>query len=260
MEPEPRLIREEDRNRASRDSWQLFAAHRHHVTQLIASAAAGHSRASRLCVLGAGNSNDLDLNCLRQFFTRIELVDWDSAALLQGVTAQGLSADSAIDVSGGRDLLLDGESALPEIACADVVASVCLLSQLLEQVAEQGQGAGYLARVQAVRKRHLQLLIELTCPGGCSLLVTDLVSSETAPELVSMAESDVIAFLPKLIAQQNFFTGLNPAVLLDVLQRDPDIRSLIERIEVVPPWLWRFGQRVYAVYAIRFRRIKNRAS
>ncbi len=145
-------------NVESLDRWQTFAEHRRHVTEVIAAGAAMGNQ--RLCVLGAGNCNDLDLHSLAKSFDEIHLVDLDRPALKRGADAQQVSGSSAICLHGDHDLtgiwqLLAQwtphtpaepadvkrvcEAALSSIAPAiggpfDVVASVCLLSQLTEAI------------------------------------------------------------------------------------------------------------------------------
>ena len=71
------------RNETTRDRWQEMAPHRARVMQLLAEAraAAGPS----LCILGAGNANDVELSALAGVFERIALVDLDEQALARAV-------------------------------------------------------------------------------------------------------------------------------------------------------------------------------
>ena len=73
-------------NATSRDCWGRFRAHRDKVTGLLSNA----TPANRLCVLGAGNANDLDLNVLLHFYREMHLTDLDADALCRGVARQGL--------------------------------------------------------------------------------------------------------------------------------------------------------------------------
>ena len=66
-------------NAESRDQWNAFSGHRQKVSALLGAGA--EPRAGRLCVLGAGNCNDLDLASLLQAHREVHLVDLDAVAL-----------------------------------------------------------------------------------------------------------------------------------------------------------------------------------
>ncbi|MCA9022365.1 MAG: hypothetical protein KDA74_19585, partial [Planctomycetaceae bacterium] len=66
-------------NQASRSNWEHGAAHRNLITGYLTELA--QSSRGRLCVLGAGNCNDLDLQKLSQVYSEIHLVDLDESAL-----------------------------------------------------------------------------------------------------------------------------------------------------------------------------------
>ena len=145
------------RNIETRTNWEAFRGHREQVTQLLTTAAG--SRQSRLCVLGAGNCNDLALPELLNCFREIHLVDLDWEALEIGVKQQAL-ADSprvfryGVDVTGVSarfagwtldHVTPDGSinECLADLQAFQlpaprgpfqVVASVCLLSQLIDIV------------------------------------------------------------------------------------------------------------------------------
>src|SRR5690349_18868166 len=87
-------------NATSRDQWEAFAEHRRCLTALLArEAIAGRSR---LCVLGAGNSNDL--TALLAAHREVHLVDIDSEALLRGAARQGVAKHPRLHLHGGLDL------------------------------------------------------------------------------------------------------------------------------------------------------------
>lgn len=279
------LTEQERRNRATRGHWPLFADHRRTVTDLLLASGDSNKKPATLCVLGAGNCNDLDLLPLLTRFGTIHLVDWDAAALADGLSRQNLAGDLRLALHGGLDLTgiaaatshwspsqpppepeidqairLASNAPLPEIdSGVDVCASVSLLSQLIESVARSlGEGhPRFLELLQAVRRRHLEMLVELVAPGGAGLLITDLVSSESAPQILTEKEVALPSLVAQLIQQRNFFTGLNPAVLLQQLSTDPRLLVQVREIEVVSPWRWNLGSRTYVVYAIRFLRLKN---
>lgn len=108
-------------NLGTEGMWDLYAHHRSHVTALLLEQ---HQRVlvvqpdedrgsaiwaprGKLCLLGAGNSNDVDLRKLLRHFETIELVDVDGAALARG-TARQLSSEAVakrVKLHGNIDLL-----------------------------------------------------------------------------------------------------------------------------------------------------------
>ncbi len=267
------------RNVQSRDSWERFAAHREVVTNLLCQAA--RAAGDSLCVLGAGNCNDLDLNRLRQSFRRIDLVDLDAVAMRNGLIRQGLAtADIAlhggIDVTGVADRLAgwtpsalanDAEVAACVAAIAQtpppiaderfhVCASVCLLSQLVELVVHSlgEQHPRFIELMTCVRLQHLRHLLAMTASGGKVMLITDVVSSVTCPELLASPATAITAVVRQALSQRNFFTGVNPLILKSLFESDPVLAPDVRGVRLVEPWVWDFGPRVYAVCALEIDR------
>ena len=262
----------------SRDNWLLAAPHRTVVTEMLMRPKSGGS----LALLGAGNCNDLDLPLLLGAFENIHLIDLDGESLVWGVGHQGVANDARLSLHGGVDLsgIADavapwspatppsdrevddfvaraGTSPLPDLpgACA-VVASVCLLTQMLEPIINGlgQQHPQFLDVLGTVRRRHLQLLAELCAPGGTVVLVTDVVSSTTCPELATILESQLADFVGRQIQQHNFFTGVNPFVLRQLFETDAAVSPLVSDVRLSLPWRWQLGPRSYAVVALTARR------
>src|SRR4051812_19957276 len=131
-----------------------FAEHRARLTREIAERAPAGG-AGRLCLLGAGNANDVDLDALAAAYREVHLVDIDGEALerARARVVAGLQArvvlHAPVDASGLFDRLdgwarvapaaatLAGEVA-PAVARVagrlsggfDAVVSCCLLTQL----------------------------------------------------------------------------------------------------------------------------------
>jgi hypothetical protein len=84
------------RNRLTRDNWSAFAPHRNRVTEMILNAARDRSadldqtRLPTLCVLGAGNGNDIDFDKIADHYSEITLVDLDCDALQACLDRQNL--------------------------------------------------------------------------------------------------------------------------------------------------------------------------
>ena len=193
-------------NRRFPDSWDGYASHRQRLTALVADLPQG----AELCVLGAGNGNDLDLEQLADRFSEVHLVDLDGEALersrdRQGAVAKGkIVLHSGVDFSGMLEHLDDWGERFPERselgrsavqAAQDIVrglgrsfpavVSTCVLSQLAVPfqrawVTSRANWADLLSTVSAV---HLATLAGCTRSGGSGLLVFDTSSSKDTPAL-----------------------------------------------------------------------------
>ena len=259
--------------------------------RLLLSAADDDHR-STLCILGAGNGNDVDLAALLSRFARLTLVDLDGDAIDHALTNLGDVGEPAIETHVGADLsgILDLLASRPEqplpsdtidqmvgrlqqtspssmhpplsmptpssmLDRYDVVVSTCLLSQMIDSVFERlGPDHPRLVEVTlALRDHHLRLLRELTQSGGTAFLITDFVSTDTLPELAEAEQHELDRLLARAIEEHNFFTGLNPAVLWQRMA-DPAAVGGATTAELLPPWRWQLGNRIYAVAALRMTR------
>jgi len=268
------------RNASTRGAWDASREHREHVTDQITRGVAAEGNA-RVCVLGAGNCNEIDLGRLIGVFAEVHLVDLDGDAMRAGVERQGLSADKRVvlhadvDLTGVCDDLSEWSSAVPTEAQVDaliaqtqiqtppdlggpfdVVASVSVLSQLILHAVE-GLGESH-ARLQdvvvAIRAQHLRLLFDLTKPGGYGLLVTDVFSSETAPSLGEIDYKLVPGLVQHMAKLGNHFHGLHPTMLISSIISVLDAERTMPSRQVLLPWRWNMGARYYAMMAFKFRR------
>ena len=268
-------------NAFSKDQWTTFESHRRRVTELLVRDAAK----GRLCVLGAGNCNDLDLNVLLDHYREIHLVDLDQQALANAIARQNPEGRPGIVARGGFDLtgmlgaiadwtpttsisqsdlnaLVDLPSETVRLGLDgpfDAVASTCLLSQLIANMKHAiGEShPRFIETVQSIRIGHLRLLARLVRPGGWGTLITDVVSSDTLPNLKSLPEPALQELMPGLNRDRNFFHGVNPAVLRSLFRQDPILSALTTELEGIPPWRWDFQIRMYLVIAFRFRSSGN---
>ena len=281
-------LEQQRRNRESVNGRDSYAPHRDIVTRLILDAVRDSDKT--LTVLGAGNCNDLDLNRLAEAFTTIRLVDVDSASVEEGVIRQGhvpcgssfsiyeadlsgifseLAALLGTEISDGQLQKLAGLAGnsqpanLPEPA--SVVISTGLITQLVEATIKaigstqvSTADSSGVPLIQAVRQRHLRLLSELTQPGGTAILVTEVVSSDTAPEICHTPVASLPTVLSRCLAAGNFFTGLHPGILHAELTSE-QFASGFESVQATPPWLWQFTARTYAVAAFLARRSRPRS-
>lgn len=276
-------------NRSTRGHWDWFASHRRQLETLLLPPGVARG-GGRLCVLGAGNCNDLHLPTLADTFGEVHLVDIDAAAIEGAVRRQGVECSPAVRLHGGVDLtgvadvLSSWRAARPDLAAIDaclqwlsapppadflggaafdVVLSPCVLSQLIRSVAGAvGDGHPRFPQLLvALRRRHLWTLAGLLAPGGTAILACDLVSTETLPELRRADELALQGLMDKSLNDRNFFTGLSPSAVEGALRDDPHLAGKVERVTRTRPWLWHLGpRRAYLVYALHFRRADTHRS
>ncbi|MFM9960804.1 MAG: hypothetical protein ACKV2Q_06225 [Planctomycetaceae bacterium] len=269
------------RNVAADDSWTRYSAHRERVTRTLLDART--VSAERLCLLGAGNLNDFDLAALLTAFREIVLVDVDADALQRGLARQGLAGDARfqmvapVDVSGvfaeltaiaiangpadeaAIERCLQSLAQTPDFGwkgSCDVVASVGLLTQLIDGVTrtiDESHPRSWDV-VSALRTQHLRLMLELASPGGAAVLVTEVVSSDSCPALLSVGKHELSELLRREISARNFFTGTSPAALQQWLRTDVRLAGQLASVRFSEPWLWTFLVRTYAVYSVTLRK------
>lgn len=261
------------RNLQTRESWSNFAQHRQRIRTLIEVECPGEAKS--ICILGAGNTHDLDLPWLVARFEQIVLIDLDAAATRAGIALQlgGTSPQFlrtlCLDVTGvfARLDAIDPTSA-SELATLrqeiehstifgqigetfDFVLSTCLLSQLVdavERVLREGHPE-FVPMLQAIRTQHLKLVTELGRSKGVVAIVSDFVSSLTCPELPQVQEAHLPAYATELLRRRNFFTGLNPVVLREALAEQLSLVGRSVEVQLLTPWRWDLGPRQYLVTA-----------
>jgi hypothetical protein len=272
---------EQHGNRQTRDLWELFRGHRQRVTAEILALAPGGdgARGGRLCLLGAGNANDLDLEALAARFDEVHLVDIDPGALSRATGRQSpavrakLRSHAPVDLSGlygllGRRNQLPPVDALVSAGMTevtrqlpsevDVVASCCVLSQMawaLERLAA-ANGARDPMLEQALLRIHLGAILRLIRPTGAALLVSDLTSSLFYPPLAELPpDEDLRALTRRLAAQRIAYSVCNPELVRQMLRRDPELSETCMPPTLGEPWLWTGPHALtYLVYPFVLRR------
>ncbi len=273
----PLVARQLRLNRETLDNWRLYRSHREAVADLICQPPQPAS--ARLCILGAGNCNDLDLARFSGRFAQVHLVDLDRQAMTKGVQRQSPLATGRISLHGGIDLtgilktLATWEryrpgresiahcmrearafAGLPFLGRFQVAASMCLLSQIIDSIISvTGSGAVPKELVNTLRQRHLRLLAELLLPGGVGYLVTDfaLERGGARPARQILPEPESAAGAPG-----DAFLGLNPGELRESVSNDAVLRHQVRHARVSPSWLWRQNpRRSLRVCAVSFQRI-----
>jgi hypothetical protein len=266
---------EQKGNRDVRDLWERYRGHRERVTaELLALAPPA---GGRLCLLGAGNANDLDLEALAVGFDEIHLVDIDPGALSRAIgrqtaaTRSRLRSHAPVDLSGlyhqlahrrppSIDALVAAGTAevlrqLPRDL--DVVGSCCVLSQMswaLETLADPG-GPPLPLLQQALLRIHLGTVLQLLAVTGAALLAADLVSSEVYPLDELAPGEDLAALCRKLAAERLAYPVSNPELVRQALRQDQELARLSAPVDLGPPWLWTGPKDLtYLVCPLRLRR------
>jgi hypothetical protein len=259
-----------------RDLWERYRGHRERLTAEILALAP--ARGGRLCLLGAGNANDLDLEGLAARFDEVHLVDLDPAALARASGRQSaevrarLRLHAPVDLSGlyhqmdhaprlpAADALVTAGAAevlrqLP--AEQDVVVSCCVLSQMswaLQNLAGPERSVLPVLE-QALLRIHLRTLLGLVAPGGAALLAADLVSSASYPLDDLPPDEDLRALSEKLASQRVAFAVCNPELVRQMLRRDPELAKVAQPPRLGQPWLWDGPkERIYLVCPMVLRR------
>ena len=266
------------------DDWLLYAHHRARLTDAILSSLppSPSPGEARLCLLGAGACNDVDLSALAQRFREIHLVDLDEAALARAVARQTpdvrarLRRHAPVDLSGLTPHLGGWKKRPPtfgqtEAAAAagraavlarlpgpfDVVASTCVLTQMSFHLTDVlGDDHLMIGPIrQALIVAHLGSLLGLVAPGGGALFACDLVSSSFYPLDDLPPGRDLRAVMADVVDSETFYLAANPTLIRRLLRRDDTLRGLAEEPQLLDPWLWTGPrERTYLVYALRLRR------
>ena len=277
----PFLSKIQESNRQGQAGFMRVASHREHVMSILESVP---RTGTSLCVLGAGNLNDLDLHMLTKRFDEVHLVDIDLIAVEFGLRQQGFKVGAGIHIHAPVDLtgiLVDLPKETPDAANRqqltgalieklsnkqvmldgrrfDLTLSTGVLSQLIQSVVSSAiDEEDAMAVILVLRDKHLLDLLELTEPGGSFVLVTDVVSTLSAPDLPLLAESQLASRMAKLVAARNFFTGVNPYRLHRLLAADPRFGGRTSDVSLYAPWLWSVtSDRQHLACALSARRVE----
>jgi hypothetical protein len=273
-----------EQQRASNDSglshFEAFASHRARTSRLVAELVTDEQQS--LCVLGAGNAYDLEVEQLSRRFARLHLVDIDARAVTRArerVTAhwrERLFTHAPIDLSGmfhdlerfGRMQVTPQELAAAPAAGArriasalpgpfDVVLSSCLLTQLqLTLLGVLGDRHRlFIALRELLSLTHLRTLAALTKPGGHAVLVTDLCEAAVFPQGRPRDDADLPALMAQLVALGHVVHSSHPALIAQTLAADPVLSRAFAAPESSEPWLWQNGpERKFLVYGLTLRR------
>jgi hypothetical protein len=268
---------EERGNRAGRDRWDLYAAHRERLTAAILELAPAGGGGS-LALLGAGNAHDVDLDRLAEHWREIHLVDIDAAALARAreraspAARARLRTRAPIDLSGlyhvigtrsrrlrseeEIDALVDEHATelAGKLPGVDVAVSCCVITQMswgLQRALKDDRPLLF-AFERAMLRIHLRTLAAMTAPGGTALLVTDFLSSRNYPlEEQAAAGTDLKEIVESLAGSEQAYRAANPTAIKLLLRRDKALSESFDRPRMGEPWLWTVAPQVtYLVYAL----------
>jgi hypothetical protein len=265
---------------------EAFANHRRHLTDLLVPATplapSVEGEEPTLCVLGAGNCGDLDLERLATSYRSIHLVDIDEQALERARERQTertrarLVTHGQVDLSGlleplGRwrnmqvtpeEIVLHPEHTSARLAARlggpfDVVLSACVLSQMQLTVrsvlTDTHQLFGAVSYTATLT--HLRTLARLTQPGGRAVLASDVATEQMAPLREMDAGTDLREVLARMIRSGDVFNVVNPEVITAIAKDDPYLGKELPLARLGDVWLWHNGpQYIFLVYALDFQR------
>lgn len=278
------LAEQVETNRTGVGHADSFAGHRERMTgEIVLRAPRGAQGPNgRLCLLGAGNGNDVDLVALAGAFAEVHLVDVDREAVARArervpvALRDRVRLHAPVEVSGSWDFLetwsrrsAPAETLGAEVAPAvarvlsalpgpfDVVVSCCMLTQLqlvLLDVVDDRHPAFDALRT-LTNAIHVRVLAGLTAPGGRALLFTDLTSDATYPFDSLPPDADLGRVMSDLVAAGNVIHAAHPGLLSAEVRRDPELAAAYDVRFPVGPWLWRNGpERIFLVYGLEISR------
>jgi len=264
-------------NRELSLSWDTSSSQRERLMALIAELPQG----AELCVFGAGDANDLELERLAGMFSEIHLVDLDGEALSRARDRQSAAVRAkivlheSVDASGLLDQLDAWGECFPERAELARVAveaaqsivhrvglgfpavvSTCLLSQLAlpfqrAWLTSRGNWADLLSTLSAI---HLATLAGSTRSNGRCLLAFDAASARDMPALAEQhgrSPDELAEFVLEARAAGGLHLRPDPAALLAQLSA-PGMKSLVAEPRLCAPWLWQHGPDTELVYGVIF--------
>jgi hypothetical protein len=277
-----RLIEEQrEANQSTRGWFDEYLEHRERFTKLVVSGVPEGS-AQRICVLGAGNSFDLELATLARHFSEIHLVDLDAEAVSGARARQDpdvqkrIVLDAPVDLTGFLGKLdawsrmevteqevmshpaATAKNLAARLGTFDLVVSACVVTQMQLSVLHALGDAHRL--FDAVRHTlaltHLHTLFELCASKGRALLVTDVVSNQNYRYLDRIgSDADFLKVLHDVVAAERVIYVARPGLFHLLARQDP---VLAKRATLSPPldaWLWRNGPEArFLVYAMELRR------
>jgi hypothetical protein len=260
-------------NEGGASNWASFTPHRDRITGLLRAV----QRAEGLCVLGAGNGDDLDLPALVREFGEVHLVDLDGAALaraharvpapLAGRVILHRNVDltgllDSVERWGEDDQLLahQAERAAAAVAARlgrtfDVVLSSCVLSQLCTPFtrALARKAPEWKALMTVVGRTHLELVARLTRSGGSGIVLGDSYYGPAGSAPPPAPTWETLDAGARRALRDGIMRLRDPDFLAELVA-GPPVRALMSSARLSEPWLWQVERAIMLVYALIFER------
>lgn len=264
-----------------------MAGHRERLTAALLERAPTDGT-GRLCLLGGGNANDVELPLLARAYREVHLCDIDAEALararepLSPADGARVFTHAPVELSGMFDDWEGWTRAAPRLAASraeltqaaaaaaravvarlpgpfDTVASCCMVTQiqlsLRDLLGERDRAFPPLRA--AMNAIHVRVLAGLLAPGGKALLVTDMASSTTYPLDTLPPDADLSAVFRDLVDSGSVFFIAHPGLLAAEVRRDPGLAGQVTVQFPIGPWLWQNGPNIrYLVYALELARAR----
>ncbi len=194
---------------------------------------------------------------------RQEIAEGPSVAIHAPVDLTGVlsvlatlpSTPSAEDVTLVHAAMRQLDLGLP-VSSFDVALSAGVLTQMFQSLVDSSLSeAAVVEAVLRLRDAHLRAIVGLLRPGGTGVIVTDVVSTSTAPTLLGSDAADLEPAMAIAVSDHNFFTGTNPYRLAAVLEEEEWYAERVEDVQLDDPWLWAVTpDRQHLTCAVTFRR------
>lgn len=268
------IERQKRTNRSSLRHRESFGAHRRHLTALLLPE--GTDPGLSLCVLGAGNCQDLDLERLAAQYAAIHLVDLDAQALIAARDRQPpdvrarIVCEPAVDLSGMLEVIdrwaemqVDPSELLAHpghtarrlaarLGRFDVVLSACMLSQMHLSLLNilTDRHPLHAALSYTLTLTHLRCLELFRQPAGRALLATDAARLDQL-DLQPYSELEPAPLLGALLARHQVFDAVDPRLLDAMVRDDPELSERASLSEPLDVWVWTNGpEQRLLVYAL----------
>jgi len=265
-------------NRRAPDAADWYSAHRRRLMDELPRASGD------LCVFGAGNCADIDLEYLANRFREIHLVDLDRGAIERSRDRQPKALRERIQLHDDRDLSgilqhlddwaerfpSDAELEQTSLRAAhallqsigrpfEVTLSTCVLSQLVlpfqeTWVMKEEEWDKLSACTTAV---HLATLFGATRQGGSCFMAFDVVSSDHLPGLLAYPErsgAELQRFVEEQVASEQVYLNPAPTELLAHLTGS-GLGAALANVRITLPWLWDIKSAQQLVYGLGFQRL-----
>lgn len=279
------LAREQKANQSTASEWERFRTHRDALTdQLLSGLPPRDAAGPSLCVLGAGNCNDLDLARLTRHFGSIHLVDLDRSAIERArercapEERRVIECHAPVDLSGLLDVLprwkrmqLTPEELMRQPSSAverlvqsvgrrfDRVLSACVWTQMHLAVLQElgAEHRLFTAVSRTLSLVHLRTVCALTEPGGKALFATEITANRWVNLASEPADGDWLSRMYAIEREGHTIAVARPSDLLAIAADDPVLRTQSFH-DPHRAWLWRQGpEQLFLTYALWIERLSE---